>query len=117
MFVCLFFWRGGGGARVLCAVCGCTMRDAQPEVGVCGVCNRQGCAMTRHHALQMLLASPHRTMDPEEAELFFVPAYTSCYAWPVHGWADYPWFHSAGGAAARACQQHTRARTHRLLRC
>lgn len=46
---------------------------------------------------QMLLASPHRTMDPEEADLFYVPAYVACYAWPVLGFADYPYYYSAGG--------------------
>lgn len=35
-------------------------------------------------------------MDPEEADLFYVPAYTSCFVWPVYGWADYPWWYSAG---------------------
>lgn len=61
--------------------------------------------------LQMLLASPHRTMDPEEADLFFVPAYACCYAWPVHDAADFPWWHTPGacthGCAGRllaACQ-------------
>lgn len=36
-------------------------------------------------------------MDPEEADLFYVPAYVACYAWPVLGWADFPWWYSAGG--------------------
>ena len=45
----------------------------------------------------MLLASAHRTMDPEEADLFYVPAYVACYAWPVLGFADYPYYYSAGG--------------------
>eukprot|EP00775_Hariotina_reticulata_P004291 gene4291-4543_t len=46
---------------------------------------------------EMLLQSPHRTLDPEEADFFYVPAYTSCFMWPVHGWADYPWWYSEGG--------------------
>lgn len=46
---------------------------------------------------EMLLASSHRTMDPEEADIFYVPAYVACYAWPVLGWADFPWWYSAGG--------------------
>jgi hypothetical protein len=56
------------------------------------------CAMLRC-AVQMLLSSPHRTMDPEEADLFFVPAYVACLAWPVLGSADYPWWYSAGAVA------------------
>ena len=27
----------------------------------------------------MLLASPHRTLDPETADFFFVPVYGGCY--------------------------------------
>lgn len=27
-----------------------------------------------------------RTLDPEEADFFYVPLYTSCYMWPIHGW-------------------------------
>jgi hypothetical protein len=46
---------------------------------------------------ELLLQSPHRTLDPEEADFFYVPAYTSCYMWPVHAWADYPFWHSHGG--------------------
>eukprot|EP00798_Chlamydomonas_sp_ICE-L_P007380 gene7380-504_t len=43
---------------------------------------------------EMLLASPHRTFDPEEADFFYVPVYITCYAWPVYGWADFPWFYT-----------------------
>ena len=35
--------------------------------------------------LELLLASPHRTLDPEEADFFFVPAFSSCYLSPVFG--------------------------------
>eukprot|EP00775_Hariotina_reticulata_P012387 gene12387-12521_t len=45
----------------------------------------------------MLLQSPHRTLNPEEADFFYVPAYTSCFMFPIFGWADYPWWYSAGG--------------------
>lgn len=38
------------------------------------------------------LQSPHRTYDPEEADFFYVPVYASAFAWPVFGWADFPWF-------------------------
>jgi hypothetical protein len=32
-----------------------------------------------------------RTLDPEEADFFYLPMYISCYMWPVMGWADGPW--------------------------
>lgn len=42
---------------------------------------------------ELMLSSEHRTLDPEEADFFYVPAYLSCYLWPVHGWADFPsWY-------------------------
>jgi hypothetical protein len=43
----------------------------------------------------LLLQSPHRTMDPEEADFFFVPAYVSCFTWPIVGWADFPFWYAA----------------------
>lgn len=46
---------------------------------------------------EMLLQSPHRTLDPELADFFYVPVYTSCFLHPVYGWADTPWFHNPGG--------------------
>ncbi|KIZ06152.1 exostosin-like glycosyltransferase [Monoraphidium neglectum] len=61
---------------------------------------------------ELLLQSPHRTLDPEEADFFYVPAYTSCYMWPVHAWADYPFWHSHGGPRVR----HASAMTLELLR-
>ncbi len=45
---------------------------------------------------EMLLQSPHRTLDPALADFFYVPVYTSCFLWPVHGWADAPWFGPSG---------------------
>ncbi|KAK9805381.1 hypothetical protein WJX73_008851 [Symbiochloris irregularis] len=55
-----------------------------------------------HYSLESLLhehllQSPHRTLDPEEADFFYVPVYTSCYIHPVHGWADHPWWYGPGG--------------------
>ncbi|KAL4452535.1 hypothetical protein ABPG75_008197 [Micractinium tetrahymenae] len=38
--------------------------------------------------LEALLQSEHRTLDPEEADYFYVPALTSCYIEPVRGVAD-----------------------------
>eukprot|EP00884_Botryococcus_braunii_P019031 jgi/Botrbrau1/5811/Bobra.0155s0033.1 len=46
------------------------------------------CVETLLH--EMLLQSAHRTLDPEEADFFYVPLYTSCYAHPVHGWGTIP---------------------------
>ncbi len=34
---------------------------------------------------------PHRTLDPEEADFFYLPIYLTCFIWPVLGWADGPW--------------------------
>lgn len=40
---------------------------------------------------ELLAQSPHRTLDPEEADFFYAPIYTACFAHPIHGWADFPW--------------------------
>jgi hypothetical protein len=32
---------------------------------------------------EMLLQSEHRTLDPEEADYFYLPIYTSCLIFPV----------------------------------
>ncbi|KAJ9526662.1 hypothetical protein QJQ45_017584 [Haematococcus lacustris] len=57
-----------------------------------------------------------RTFDPEEADFFYVPQYSTCFIFPIKNWADFPWFgppdtgsllqprrpcgpHAAGGAA------------------
>lgn len=42
---------------------------------------------------EIFLQSKHRTLDPEEADFFFVPVYTSCYMYPIHGYNDSPYFH------------------------
>eukprot|EP00884_Botryococcus_braunii_P008777 jgi/Botrbrau1/17900/Bobra.50_1s0001.1 len=46
---------------------------------------------------EYLLQSPHRTLDPEEADFFYVPLYTSCFIHPVFSWADFPWYYGPGG--------------------
>ncbi|KAL4438037.1 hypothetical protein ABPG77_004258 [Micractinium sp. CCAP 211/92] len=43
---------------------------------------------------EALLQSEHRTLDPEEADYFYIPVYSSCYLWPLHGDNDFPFFHS-----------------------
>jgi hypothetical protein len=43
------------------------------------------------------LQSPHRTFDWEEADYFYCPVYVNLFVHPVYGWADGPWFNSAGG--------------------
>ncbi len=56
--------------------------------------------MLEPHLHELMLQSPHRTLDPDEADFFYVPVYASCYMHPVHGWADYPWFYSDRWAQA-----------------
>eukprot|EP00201_Polytomella_parva_P016605 CAMPEP_0175065286 /NCGR_PEP_ID=MMETSP0052_2-20121109/15834_1 /TAXON_ID=51329 ORGANISM="Polytomella parva, Strain SAG 63-3" /NCGR_SAMPLE_ID=MMETSP0052_2 /ASSEMBLY_ACC=CAM_ASM_000194 /LENGTH=538 /DNA_ID=CAMNT_0016331791 /DNA_START=174 /DNA_END=1787 /DNA_ORIENTATION=- len=46
---------------------------------------------------EMLLMSEHRTFDPEEADFFYVPVYSSCMIFPLHCYADGPWFHAPNG--------------------
>ncbi|GBF90972.1 exostosin-like glycosyltransferase [Raphidocelis subcapitata] len=43
--------------------------------------------------IELLLGSPHRTLDPEEADFFFVPLLTTCWFHPIAGWADHPWWY------------------------
>lgn len=50
---------------------------------------------------EQLLQSEHRTLDPKEADFFYVPVYTSCFIHPVYAWADMPFFYGPGGAADR----------------
>ena len=50
-------------------------------------------------------------MDPEQADFFYVPVYTSCLFHPVLGWADLPWYYGAGGTPSHAAQQTGRAGT------
>lgn len=53
---------------------------------------------------EMLLQSRHRTLDPEEADFFYIPVYVSCFFWPVFGAADFPFFHSGPTPTTRASQ-------------
>ncbi|KAG2486464.1 hypothetical protein HYH03_014911 [Edaphochlamys debaryana] len=46
---------------------------------------------------EMLLQSPHRTFDPEAADFFYVPVYGSCFIFPLHCYADGPWWHAPSG--------------------
>lgn len=46
---------------------------------------------------EWLLQSPHRVLDPDQADLFYVPVYTSCFMHPINGWADAPWWYGPGG--------------------
>eukprot|EP00798_Chlamydomonas_sp_ICE-L_P001799 gene1799-33219_t len=43
---------------------------------------------------EMLMASPHRTFEPAEADFFYVPIYVTCYFWPTLGFADMPFWYS-----------------------
>ncbi|KAK9805311.1 hypothetical protein WJX73_000673 [Symbiochloris irregularis] len=44
-----------------------------------------------------LLQSPHRTLDPEQADFFYVPVYTSCFMHPIFMWADAPFWYGPDG--------------------
>ena len=49
---------------------------------------------------EAMLQSRHRTYNPNEADLFYVPGYIACYIHPVFGAADWPhWPGKAGGQA------------------
>ena len=45
------------------------------------------------HLHELMLQSPHRTLDPNKADFFYVPVYASCFMEAVAGNADYPWFY------------------------
>ena len=47
--------------------------------------------------LEMLLQSEHRILDPEEADFFYVPVFTSCFIYPVR-WATLVFFCVAAAA-------------------
>ena len=34
---------------------------------------------------EAFLQSEHRTLDPEEADFFYIPIYAKCYLYPIHG--------------------------------
>ena len=38
-----------------------------------------------------------RTFDPEEADFFYVPIYSSCFAHPIYGFHEAPWWYAPGG--------------------
>ncbi|GFR49029.1 hypothetical protein Agub_g11051, partial [Astrephomene gubernaculifera] len=46
---------------------------------------------------EMMLQSEHRTFDPDQADFFYVPVYGSCFIYPVHCYADGPWWHVPSG--------------------
>lgn len=35
------------------------------------------------HLHELMLQSEHRTLDPEEADFFYVPTYLACFMWPI----------------------------------
>ena len=55
---------------------------------------------------EYFLQSPHRTLDPEQADFFYVPVYTSCFFHPVLGWADYPYWYGNGGGCPQTPSAH-----------
>ena len=50
----------------------------------------------------LLPAPPLRTFDPEEADFFYVPIYSSCFAHPIYMFHDFPWWYAPSGELARA---------------
>ena len=48
---------------------------------------------------EFFLQSAHRTLDPDQADFFYVPVYTSCFFHPVLAWADFPFWYGNGGEA------------------
>lgn len=52
---------------------------------------------TEHHLHELFLSSSHRTFDPEEADFFYVPVYTSCLIHPVALWSTWPAYPTPGG--------------------
>jgi len=69
--------------------------------------NLYGAEVALHEAL---LASPHRTHAPEEADYFFVPVYVGCFVsefnrpYPTHWLCDGCHQHSGGGGGGEAVQ-------------
>eukprot|EP00798_Chlamydomonas_sp_ICE-L_P015005 gene15005-21073_t len=37
-------------------------------------------------------------MNPEEADYFYMPIYSSCFIFPIHCWADGPWWYAPAGS-------------------
>lgn len=54
------------------------------------------CSETGLH--ELFLQSTHRTLDPEEADFFYVPMYTSCLQYPVANFNDYPFYHTTSAS-------------------
>ncbi|KIZ02089.1 exostosin-like glycosyltransferase [Monoraphidium neglectum] len=61
--------------------------------------------------LELLLMSGHRTLDPGEADFFYVPQLLTCWMHPVSGWADYPWWYVDSWSRV----SHAVMMTHELL--
>lgn len=53
---------------------------------------------------EMLLQSTHRTLNPEEADFFYIPVYAACWFWPLTGAADFPHFHGGPAYGTRPSQ-------------
>lgn len=47
---------------------------------------------------EAIMQSRHRTYNPEQADLFYVPGYVACYFHPVLGAADWPHWPGLNGA-------------------
>eukprot|EP00775_Hariotina_reticulata_P001698 gene1698-2044_t len=53
------------------------------------------------HLHELMLQSPHRTLDPEQADFFYVPVYAACFMEAVAGWADAPWWHTQSESSVK----------------
>jgi hypothetical protein len=60
----------------------------------------------RHHGSASTLTRPRcclpacltgRTFDPEEADFFYVPVYSSCFIFPIFAYNDWPWWGAPRG--------------------
>ncbi len=61
---------------------------------------------------ELFLQSEHRTFDPEEADFFYVPIHATCFIFPIHSWADGPWWYAPGGALSFSCRHGARLLWH-----
>ena len=61
----------------------CRMEQLFAKWHVIGACLRIAAAEPGIH--EALLQSKHRTLDPEEADFFYIPVYAACYIHPIHG--------------------------------
>jgi hypothetical protein len=52
----------------------------------------------------------------QEADFFSIPTYASCWAFPVSGYNDFPWFHGGPGANRAQAATNMYMEVHSWLR-